>query len=121
MNGSRYKNRKIVFGMAFITAAMFSACSTVKVSDVVKLPEFRDAATEAGSFTYPDPAEAPAVPTDLRSAREWDQAAKLIIKRAATVDVPEDPYANISDAEIAREIQALKNKVKEYKLDDPVE
>jgi len=121
MKRSRNMNQILASGMICCLAVLMSACSTAKMSDVVKLPEFRDAATEAGSFTYPDPAEAPVAPDDLRSAEEWDKAAKRILKWAETVDVPKDPYGEVSDVEIEKEIQALKRKVKEYKLDDPVE
>jgi len=90
----------------------------VKVPDFVNLPEFREGAGSSGE--YPDPADAPPAATNLRSASAWDRAAQeLISKRDNFESPPGSPP--LTDEEIQQQINALKSKVKEYKLDDPVE
>ena len=101
------------------TALSLSACSSMGVPDV--LPEFRDAASGSESFEYPNPAEAPAEPQDLRSAEEWDSAATDILAKQESFEIPDDTAEPLTDAQIKRQFNALKSKVKEYKLDDPVE
>ncbi len=103
---------------AVLLAFSVSACSTVKVPEFVNLPEFREASQNIGE--YPDPADAPSAPDDMRGAADWDKAAKSIIKKRDGFDTPPDNNY-MTDPQIEKEIEALKTKVKEYKLDDPVE
>ncbi len=111
-------NIKSKIFLLVLSGSILSACSTVKVPDFVNLPEFREAS--GSSSAYPDPADAPPEATNLRSASAWDKAASELISKRDNFEVPPgtDP---LTDEEIQQQINALKSKVKEYKLDDPVE
>lgn len=100
---------------------VISACSTVKVPDMVDLPEFREAGVDVDKLDYPDPMQAPTVPDDMPSGAEWDKAAKYMQGLKSTFEAPVAMDEPMSEEEIKKEIEALKAKVKEYKLDDPVE
>lgn len=102
-------------------AASLPACSTVKVPDLVDLPEFREAGVDVNKLEYPDPMKAPDVPDDMRRAGEWDKAAKYMQGLKDRFEPPLGPETALTDTELKKEIEALKAKVKEYKLDDPVE
>ena len=95
------------------------ACQTVKMPkiDLIKLPEFRDALESPSD--YPDVADAPAAPSDVRSDAQWDRAAKEIILTRDGFVVPDNSGQEKSDAEIAQDIDALKAEVRAYKADDP--
>ena len=104
-----------------VAAASLSACSTVKMPnlDFLKSSEFAEDAENIGD--YPDIADTPDAPTDVRSAALWDkEAKKLLAERDAfnkgRSDVVEPAK---SDAELARELEALRAKARAYKADDP--
>jgi len=114
---------KLLKNILVLTALSgLSACSTVKVPniDFVKLPGFEKEAENIGG--YPNAAEAPEAPTDTRSKSAWDSAAKDIIRQRDGFVIPStgnDPIK--TDAQIEQELQRLKEKAREYKLDDPAE
>ena len=110
---------KLLCGVGFGIYA--ASCSSVKMPDLVDLPEFRDSGADVENLEFPDPMDAPAVPENLRSDQQWDQAAKAMIRIKENFDAPADADEVRTDQEIKQEIEALKSKVKEYKLDDPVE
>ena len=103
----------LVFGL--------SACSSVKIPDLPDLPGFSEAAAGSENLEYPDPSKAPSLPEDMRGDGEWDKAANALIRKRDNFDAPPDVDGAMSDQEIEQNIEALKSKVKEYKLDDPVE
>jgi len=93
-------------------------CTSIKIPDFdfIKFPEFKEEATNIPD--YPKVANAPKVPTDIRSAEAWDLAAQNVLtKRDGFVD-PEEVGA-MSDAEVLREMQRLRAEADEYKKDDP--
>lgn len=108
--------------LALAIANVLCGCASVKnmkISnfDFVKLPEFREEAENIGG--YPDVSELPGRPEGVRSAGQWDQAAKELLKARDSVTPPKDGAPAKSEAEIVREMQALRDKVDAYKLDDP--
>jgi len=114
-------SRKIEISALLAIALFGTACSTVKVPDIVDLPEFREEAANVENLEYPDPAQAPSAPSDIRSAEQWDTSAKALIQKRESINVPPESPDALTDPEIIQEIDALKNKVKEYKVDDPIE
>ena len=97
-----------------------SACSTVKIPELASLPGFKESAESVGD--YPNVSEAPAEPSDIRSDDQWDAAAAKIIDSRKSFNAPVDASDGFkSEAQIIREMETLEAKVKEYKLDDPVE
>jgi len=106
----------IVLGFS---AGVMTGCSTVKMPkiDFLKLPEFREDAVNIKD--YPRVADAPTAPTDVRSAKAWDDAAKDIIKIRDNSEVPLDTRDNKTDAEVLDNIEALREQAQAYKLDDP--
>lgn len=114
-------SRKLKISALLIAASLPAACSSVKMPDLVDLPEFSEAVKGAENLDYPDPAKAPARPDDMRGGGEWNKAAKAIIEKRDNFNAPVDVDGAKTEEQIEQEIQALKSKVKEYKLDDPVE
>ena len=113
-------NRKFSLGFTFIAAAILSACSTIKMPniDVPGVPEFKAAAAKLVDG-YPEVSQAPVRPDDLRSAKEWDTAARTLLSERNGFVVPEKGNMPETKAEVDREIEALKAEVRSYKLDDP--
>ena len=105
----------LVIGLS--AAITLSACQTVSVPkfDFVKTPEFsEDAANIDPSFPSVD--DAPEVPTDVRSAREWDKDVRVLQelqKNALGVE------PSLSETEGDARFEALKAKAQAYKKDDP--
>lgn len=104
-----------------IAAAALSACSTVKMPnlDFLKSSEFEEEAKNIGD--YPSVADTPSAPTDVRSGSVWDVEAKKLMKERddfnegrAGVQEPAK-----SEAELARELAALRAKARAYQADDP--
>lgn len=88
--------------------------------DLVDLPAFNEAIEGSDKLEYPNPSDAPDSPTGVRSAADWDRAAKDMIRTRDGFNAPAAVYGQ-TDQEIEQNIDALKAKVQEYKLDDPVE
>ncbi len=107
--------KRLVIGLS--AAITLSACQTVSVPkfDFVKTPEFsEDAANIDPSFPSVD--DAPEVPTDVRSAREWDKDVRVLQelqKNALGVE------PSLSETEGDARFEALKAKAQAYKKDDP--
>lgn len=102
-----------------LTAIMLSACSTVKMPniDVPGIPEFKEAAAKLIDG-FPEVSEAPVRPEDLRSAADWDKAAKSLMAERGAFDALEQ--GEVSDTQaVVSEIESLKAQVRSYKLDDP--
>ncbi len=105
--------------IAMALAGLLSACASIKIPDIdfIKLPEFQSDAENVGA--YPDVADAPAFPENVKNDASWDEVAKrIIIKRDAFV-TPPDEEAPKTAAQIEQERQQLIAKINEYKLDDP--
>lgn len=96
-----------------------SACSTVSMPnlDVLKIKDFEEETANIGD--YPNVADAPTRPTDVRSDKAWDDAAKRMMTIRDNMVVPSDGTAQRSEAEINAEVARLKAKAEAYKLDDP--
>lgn len=108
------------FSLIF-AAASLSACSTVKMPnlDFFKSSEFEEDAKNLGD--YPDIADTPEAPSDVRSAAVWDAEAKKLIKERdsfiASKDISSEPVK--SAAELEREAAALRARARAYQADDP--
>ena len=105
-----------------LAAASLSACSTVQVPNLDFLKSLGFEADEAKDLgEYPDIADTPSAPTDVRAAALWDVEAKNLIQERdafnaakGTIDEPTK-----SEADLAREAAALRAKVRAYQDDDP--
>jgi len=101
-------------------AALLSACQTVKlpkIENFVKSPEFSEDALKVGT-DYPDIDDAPLLPSDVRSAREWDKdvrALQALRDGSGRIAAESGP----SEAQAQSEFRALKAKAQAYKKDDP--
>jgi len=104
-----------------LAAASLSACSTVKMPnfDFLKSSEFEEDAKNIGD--YPDVANAPSAPTDVRSSALWDVEAKKLIKERDDFNAAQIGLTGPakSEAELERELAALRAKARAYKADDP--
>jgi len=102
-----------------VGAVILSGCTTVKIPnlDFLKVPEFREDAVNIKD--YPKAGDVPIAPTDVRSAKAWDDAAKDIIKERDDYERPADIRDNVTDADVERNIDELRAKAQAYKLDDP--
>jgi len=112
---------KLALFSLMIAAASLSACSTVKMPnlDFLKSSEFEEDAKNIGG--YPSLADTPTPPTDVRAGSEWDiEAKKLIAQRDAFNRESRDISGPVkSEAELARELAALRAKARAYQADDP--
>lgn len=117
---SRLKGHRVKTLALLCAALMTSACSTVKMPniDFMRLPEFREAAAKLIEG-FPDVGQAPTRPDDIRSAAEWDAAARDLIQKRAALSVPKDGSRPMTDAEIDAQVERLKAQIRRYKLDDP--
>lgn len=99
-------------------AAVLGSCASIKLPDMdfIKFPEFKKEAQNIPD--YPKVADVPEKPTGLRSAEQWDMAAKNILDKQDSFSDPDlaDPK---SDADIIRELQRLRDAADAYKKDDP--
>ena len=104
---------------ALIMTISLTACANVKIPklDLMKLPDFRAESEKLGE--YPDVEDAPNLPEEVRSAREWDRTAEDIIKLRDGFDTPTESDRPKSASEIQREINRLTDSVNEYRADDP--
>jgi len=111
--------RKILLTSAALLAVSHIGCSSVKLPklDLLKLPEFKEESENIGD--YPNVVDAPSLPTDVRSANDWDKTAKDIIKARDSVVPPTEPERAKTPDEITREIDRLTQQVNEYRADDP--
>lgn len=116
------KNTRSLAASAVLASAALamSACSTVKMPnmDFLRLPEFREAAAKLVDG-FPEVSDAPSRPEDVRSAAEWDAAARSLIAQRERLSVPMDGAAPMSEAELDAEVERLKAQIRRYKLDDP--
>lgn len=96
-----------------------TACASVKIPklDLMKLPDFRAESEKLGQ--YPAVEDAPGLPDEVRSDRDWDRVASDIIKIRDNFDSPVEPDRPKNEAEIDREINRLTDAVNEYRADDP--
>lgn len=108
---------KIVSGA--IVLLNLTACASIKLPslDILKLPEFKEESENIGD--YPSVQDAPSLPTEVKSSKEWDSQAKKIIKIRDNFDAPAEPDRPITKDEIYQEIDRLTDSVNEYRKDDP--
>jgi len=101
-----------------VIAGLLSGCASMEIPDFdfIKFPEFKQDAENIGD--YPKVEDAPQVPKNVRSDKQWDVAAKKIIAKRDSIAVPENTNTQ-TDAEIERDIEKLRLKVDAYKKDDP--
>jgi hypothetical protein len=114
--------KQTIMGLVAAMAActLIGGCSTVKIPkfEMPSLPAFKEA-TEKLLDGYPEVADAPTRPKDVRSAEEWDKAAKALMTERSGFVVPDLGDSPQSETEVAREVERLKAQVRAYKLDDP--
>ena len=119
---STLKNVRSLAAITALSCAVLamSACSTVKMPnlDFLRLPEFREAAAKLIEG-FPEVGDAPTRPEDVRSAAEWDAAARSLIAQRQRLSVPKDGAAPMTEAELDAEVERLKAQIRRYKLDDP--
>lgn len=112
---------KIATFSLIAAAASLTACSTVSMPnlDFLKSSEFEEDAKNIGD--YPSIADTPSAPTDIRSASLWDIEAKKLMKERDEFNASraglQEPVK--SDAELERELAALRAKARAYQADDP--
>lgn len=114
---------KIATFSLILAAASLSACSTVKMPnlDFLKSLGFEDEADAKSLGDYPEIADTPTAPTDVRSAAIWDSEAKKLIAERDAFNAAKSSIAEPlrSEAELEREAAELRAKVRAYKADDP--
>ena len=108
---------KLGSGIAVLLSV--SACASIKLPslDLLKLPEFKEAAENLDG--YPSVEDAPALPEDVGSDKLWDNRANKIIEIRDGFNAPEEPDRPITEDDINREIDRLTDAVNEYRKDDP--
>lgn len=107
-----------ITAIALMSAAL-SGCITVSMPkiDIMKTPEFADDAANIGN-AYPDLAEAPSRPADVRTDAAWDEDAERLL--ALRTSFPEaSPEDQLTQAEIDAEFADRLSKVRAYKAGDP--
>lgn len=115
------KHLKAVLSVTFFTM-MLSGCASIKNMKMPSfslphMPEAHEMPENVGD--YPSIVDAPPNPTELRTDAQWDTAAKSMLMKRDSFALPGNTESVKSEAEILRNMQALKAKVDEYKLDDP--
>ncbi len=104
---------------SILAPVALSACSSsfLPSAEQLKLKEFRENIA-ALDDDYMSGKDLPSAPTEIRSAAEWDAAARDMEALGANFEVPEtdDP---MTDAEFQREFDRLQAAVLEYRKDDP--
>lgn len=110
-------NRLVLF--AALMSMSLSACASVKIPnlDLMKLPDFRAESEKLGE--YPAVENAPGLPSEIRTDRQWDRDAKAIIRIRDNFEAPREPDRVTSASDIEREINRLTDVVNEYRADDP--
>lgn len=95
-----------------------TACSTVELPDIGKnLSDFRSSVDSLDS-AYMQAEELPSAPEGVRSAREWDAAAREMQALRSGFDVPSTEPA-LSDGEFADRVRDAERYAREYRNDDP--
>lgn len=95
-----------------------ASCSTVQLPNLgMDLPEFRESIDNLDS-AYPQAEDLPGAPEGVRSASQWDQAAREMQSLRARFDLPELEPA-LSDDAFEREFRAAQDYADAYKDDDP--
>lgn len=105
--------------MAMATSFGLNACASVKLPklDLLKLPEFKEESENIGA--YPNVQDAPSLPSDVRNAREWDKTANEILKARDNINTPTPIEPVQTPEQIQQDIETLKDRVNEYRVDDP--
>lgn len=113
------RQRQKLIIIAALTAMSLSACASVKIPklDLGKLPGFNSSDEDLGEF--PKLADAPALPEEVRSAKNWDKTANDIIKKRDNFNAPAEPNRPKTAQQIEREIDRLTDAVNAYRADDP--
>jgi len=113
--------RNLGIKIAILTCAVAIAgcASSVKLPDldVFNEPEFD--AKDGNIGTYPEVADAPALPENIRRAAQWDASANAILRARDSFNAPEAVEPMKTEQQIVDEMKALKARVDAYKADDP--
>ena len=100
------------------SALLLAGCSTVELPDIGgQLADFRKDIDNLDS-AYMQAEELPDMPSEVRSDREWDQAAREMLALRDSFTVP-DLEPAMSDADFDREYAAAVAAARAYKADDP--
>lgn len=96
-----------------------ASCASVDLPDVDFMGEsdFSEDVAQLDT-SFPRPEETPAVPTDVRSAADWDETARDMQQ---LYDLPDAPEAapSLSEDEFNAQFEAAKAATESYKADDP--
>ncbi len=107
------------FALVLTLGVALSACASVDLPDIdfMGTSDFDDdIATLESSF--PRPEDTPLIPTDVRTAAEWDDTARGMER---FLDLPDAPQAEpaLSPAEFDRQFENARAATESYKADDP--
>ena len=96
-------------------ALLLGGCASIDLPSLDMLDSaFRDSRTDLDSF--PSVSQAPVAPGDMRASSDWDAAARTIATQRDNFDAPPAP----AEPDLtAAQIEALKARVRAYRLDDP--
>ena len=102
-----------------LAAAILPGCASVKLPklDFMGNSDFNEEISDL-EMSFPNPEEVPDIPTDIRTAAEWDQSARDMQNLFEDVDVP-DLESALSPDVFDRQFEAAKAEAEAYKDDDP--
>lgn len=105
--------------LAVMTAASLQACVSVDLPNVDFMgdTDFSEDIEQLDS-SFPSADETPDIPTDVRTAKQWDDSARQMQTLYDEVNVPELEPA-LSAEEFQRRFEAAQEAANEYKEDDP--
>lgn len=102
-----------------LMASLLQGCSSVSLPDIDFMGEsdFSEELAQLDS-DFPGPNETPDIPSDVRTAGEWDDAARKMQSMFDDVDVPElEP--GLSEEAFDLEFESAQQAAKAYQEDDP--
>jgi len=104
-------------GIIALSVIGLSGCASIDLPELDMLDRaFRD--TEVDLEDFPSIKDAPVAPTDIRLTQEWDAEAKAIITERDQFDPPAPVDPTLQERTV-EDIEALKARVRAYKVDDP--
>ncbi len=108
--------KKVIFVVA---ALSLSACATVKMPNLDFLGSGFEEDAKNIDPSIPSVDEAPSIPTDVRSASEWDNSARAMLSIRDGFEVPDVSDEQLTPEELEQRFEDLKAKAQAYKADDP--
>lgn len=117
--GYHMNMRTSVMIAALLSASLLQACASVRLPDIDFMgdSDFSEELAELDT-SFPGADETPDRPDDVRSDKEWDNAARDMQALFDDVDVPElEP--SLSDEAFNQEFETAQQAAKAYQEDDP--